>query len=134
MAVVNNDAQANVASETVIPTTADEVSYGFTLEHQATRMGVSVEVDLATADPLDGTYTVVVETAVDDEAADGAWNPLIYCAVTFNDVGLYPIAVVQPIYDKVRVRVTNDAVNPERAQITARWMCDQPLETLDPTA
>lgn len=130
----NNDAQAVVETEVVTPTTAAEVSYGFAVTPQATRLGLTVDVDLATADPLDGFYTVIVETAVTEDPAAGDWVELQFCSVTFNDIGLYPITVVQPIYDKVRARIETDATNPERAQISLRWLSDAELTTLDPTA
>lgn len=130
----NNDAQAYVQSEIVTPTAAAEVSFGFAVTPQATRMGLTVELDLAGADPLDGNYTIFVETAVENESADGEWMELQFCSVTVGEVGLYPIAIVQPIFDKVRARIETNAVNPEYAQLTFRWMCDSDLTTLDPSA
>lgn len=132
--MVNNDAQPNVESEVVIPDGADVVSFGFAVTAQATRMGLAIGVDLAGADPLNGYYTVTVQTAVADDPAEGDWSTLEFCTVTFDATGLYLMTLVQPIFDKVRARIETDATNPERAQITLRWMSDQPLTTLDPTA
>lgn len=129
----NNDAQAFVENETVIPTGAAQVSYGFSIQPQATRMGLYVTASETGLGALDGTYTVIVETAVNEDPASGDWVELPFCSVAFNAAGVFPIQVVQPVYDKVRVRIETDALNPDRAQVAVHWMCDQPLVSLDPT-
>lgn len=129
----NNDAQPYVENEVVIPTGAAQVSYGFSIQPQATRMGLYLTAAETGAGAFNGTYTVIVETAVNEDPASGDWVELSFCSTSFNDVGVFPIQVVQPVYDKVRVRIETDAINPNRASVSVHWMCDQPLTALDPT-
>lgn len=126
----NNDTYPYASSETFAPSAAAGVTDGKSITPQATRMGLIVECALSGADPLDGNYTVIVETAVSGEPAGGEWQENSADSVTFNAVGVYDVQLTVPVFDKVRARVETDATNPGRAALTLRWLCDQSLTDL----
>lgn len=131
--MVNNDAQAFVEQETVVPSGATQVSYGFAVARQATRMGLAIVATRTGGAAYNGNYTVIVETAVVEEPAAGDWTENVFDSVTFAQEGTYVFNLTQPIYDKVRARVETDAGSPGRATLTLQWMCDTDLTSLDPT-
>lgn len=131
--MVNNDMQAFEVTETLTPDAAENVSFGVRIIPQATRLGALIQIGGTT---LDGDYTIVVETAPEGvPASSDDWMELRFCAAQIGVVnnGFVDITVVQPVLDKVRLRVTNDAVTPENLELTITWLSDAELETLDPT-
>lgn len=123
----NNDALSFSATETVTPTSASEVSDGVTVQAQATRMGLVVICELTGADPLDGNYTVIVQTADENDLAGNTWSENSSDSVTFDSTGTYSIELTEPIFDKVRVLIENDAGNPDYATLTMAWLADTEL-------
>lgn len=123
----NNDALPFILSETVVPSGAASVSEGAEVQHQATRMGLVLVAELAGADPLDGTYTIIVETADESDLAANTWSENALDSVSFDDVGTFQIQLTQPVFDKVRILIETDASNPEYLSLTAHWLCDTAL-------
>lgn len=131
--MVNNDPQPYIETETVVPSAASQVSYGFAVARQATRMGLAIVASRSGVLAFNGTYTVIVETAVAEEPASGDWRENVYDSVSFNAEGTYLFPLTQLIFDKVRVRIETDAGAPARATLRMQWMADSDLTTLDPT-
>lgn len=131
--MVNNDPQAYNETETVVPSGAAQVSYGFAVARQATRMGLAIVATRTGVAAYNGNYTVIVETAVAGEPRSGDWTENVYDSVTFDQEGTYIFNLTQPIYDKIRARIETDAGAPGRATLTLQWMCDTELTSLDPT-
>lgn len=123
----NNDALPFIVSETVVPSGASTVSDGVTIQHQATRMGLVLVASLAGADPLDGNYTVIVETADESDPASNTWSENALDSVSFDATGTYQIQLTQPVFDQVRILIETDAANPEYLSLTAHWLCDTQL-------
>lgn len=123
----SNDTYSFSATETLVPSGETTRSAGVTITKQATRMGLIIVAQLTDADPIDGTYTVLIETADAGEGASGSWNPNVLDSVTFDAVGTYQIQMTQPVIDKVRARVVASGATPDAVSLRLGWLSDTTL-------
>lgn len=126
----SNDTYSFDSAETVVPSGAATNSTGVSVAAQATRMGLVIVADLTDADPIDGNYTVIIETSTSAAGASANWLENSEDSVTFAAVGTYTIQLVQPIFDQVRARIEADGVTPDAVTLTLNWLSDTSLTSL----
>lgn len=124
----NNDAMSFTAQETLTPDASANVTDGVLVEKQATRMGLMIVAEELGV--VDGYYTVIIETADEDEDASGDWLENTTDSITFNVAGTYSFILTLPILDKVRARVESSGATPAAMGFTFQWLCDTELTAL----
>ena len=125
----NNDVLPYAKQEPLLtPGGAVSVSAGVSVEHQATRVGLTIVTEVPGAAP-NGNYSVVIQTGTEDDSAFGITNDLDRVD-GITGAGTFRIYLSQPIIDKVRARVETDAVNPERLTFRLCWGSDTELTQL----
>jgi hypothetical protein len=122
--MANNDAYSFTETESMTDASAAEVSTGFTVQKQATRMGCTVIC--TETGTIDGNYTAIVETADTDEAASGGWLENSLDSISFNAAGTFQIQLTSPILDKVRLRLESTGTVAQ-ATFVVKWLADTEL-------
>lgn len=119
------------AEAAAVAVTAETTYYsvGVTPAPRAGRLGVNVVVADGTSAPTQVLITLTVQTA-DAAAASGSansWRDLTSSAVQITASGTYSILVVDPIFDKVRLKITVSAIDNDGVTVLPYWLCDMAL-------
>lgn len=120
-----------LAEAAAVAATAETTYYsvGVTPAPRAGRFGVVVVVTDGTSPPTQLIATLTIQTA-DAAASSGApnsWRDLESSSVQITSAGSYSILCVDPIFDKVRLKITVSAINNDGVTVLPYWLGDTTL-------
>jgi hypothetical protein len=120
-----------LAEAAAVAVTAETTYYsvGVTPTPKAGRFGVVVAVTDGTSAPTQLIVTLTIQTAdaAASSSAPNSWRDLESSAVQITSAGSYSILCVDPIFDKVRLKITVSAINNDGVTVLPYWLGDTTL-------